>query len=361
MNPFNFSSVLIKSVVSLSGGALFLASTFVNIVQAQVVPASATQAEASASADVPIELTTPTGALFGSLLLPAQLHASSSIVSMASVAPILPMPPVPLVIFHAGSGPTDRDGNSAAAGKNDSLKMLAVALAENGIASLRYDKRGVAKSAAAATAEKDLRFDTYVDDLAGWSVKLREDKRFNKIIIAGHSEGSLIGMIAARKAKADGFISLAGIARGAADVLRTQLKPNLPPALWEESERVLKSLEAGKLVDNPPPALASLYRASAQPYLISWFSKSPTAELAKLNVPILIVQGTTDIQVDVKEAEALKRAAPKAELIIIDGMNHIFKSVEMNREKNIKTYSDPSIPLSATLLPPMVKFILAIK
>jgi fermentation-respiration switch protein FrsA (DUF1100 family) len=80
-----------------------------------------------------------------------------------------------------------------------------------------------------------------------------------------------------------------------------------------------------------------------------------------LNAPILIVQGTTDIQVDVKEAEALKRAAPKAELIIIDGMNHIFKSVEMNREKNIKTYSDPSIPLSATLLPPMVKFILAIK
>jgi uncharacterized protein len=331
-----------------------LTATLIAVVASMVVSTTNAQEKtaapvvaASAAVDTDIALKTPTGTIYGSLRLPAKSDAA-----------------MPLVILHAGSGATDRDGNSVGApGKNDSLKLIAVTLAENGIASLRFDKRGIAKSTVAATAEKDLRFDDYVNDLGAWIKKMRADpytKRFSKIIIAGHSEGSLIGMIAAANEKVDGYISIAGIARGAADVLRTQLKPRLPQGLWDESERVLKSLEAGKTFDDPPKELAALYRASVQPYLISWFSRRPTVEIAKLSAPVLIIQGTTDIQVAVSEAEALKAAAPKAELAIIDGMNHVLKTVVIDREKNSATYTDPTLPLSAELMPRIVKFVKSI-
>mgnify|MGYP006196503657 CR=1 FL=1 len=60
-----------------------------------------------------------------------------------------------------------RTGNSAARpGQNNSLRRLAEGLAERGVATLRYDKRGIGESAATAVREADLRFDTYVDDAA---------------------------------------------------------------------------------------------------------------------------------------------------------------------------------------------------
>ena len=144
------------------------------------------------------ELKTPTGTLHGTLLAPESKK------------------PVPVVLIISGSGPTDRDGNSAILpGKNDSLKMLAEGLAAKGIASLRYDKRGIGESAGAMTAEKDLRFETYIDDAAAWAAKLKKDPRFSRVVIAGHSEGSLIGMVAAQKGAAAAYVSIAGLARPA--------------------------------------------------------------------------------------------------------------------------------------------------
>lgn len=346
------------SHASVVNSGFFIASVFVVSVIGSVVSSDAwsqtdaaienakPQASGAQFADSPIELETTTGKIFGSLMLPVKDAGTS----------------LPLVLIHAGSGATDRDGNGVSSStKNESLKMLAVGLAQNGVASIRYDKRGVAQSASAITAEKDLRFDHYVDDLAAWVSKMKADKRFSRVVIAGHSEGSLIGMIAAGKSKADGYISIAGIARGASDVLRTQLKPKLPGAMWDDSERILKSLEAGKTIDDPPAALAPLYRPSVQPYLISLISKKPADEIAKLNMPILVVQGTTDLQVAVSEAQGLKAAAPKAELAIFDGMNHMLKNAEMDRAKNIATYGDPALPLHAELVPRIVKFVEAIK
>ena len=140
-------------------------------------------------------LETPTGILRGSIMLPFALGK------------------FPLVVLISGSGPTDRDGNSLGLpGKNNALGMLAQALAERGIASVRYDKRGVAASARAATSEEDLRFEMYADDAAAWVRKFRTDKRFSTIIIAGHSEGAMLGILATQRAPADGYISIAGMA-----------------------------------------------------------------------------------------------------------------------------------------------------
>jgi uncharacterized protein len=288
-----------------------------------------------------VELITPTGAVHGTLLVPP--HGPE---------------PIPVAVVVAGSGPTDGDGNSPLLpGPNNSLRMLAETLASNGIASLRYDKRGVGASAASGVSEADLRFDFYVDDVASWIAQLRRDRRFSKVVVIGHSEGSLIGMIAARMADADGFVSIAGAGRSAPSIIREQLKPQLPKELWDESERILTALLAGQTADNVPPALSALYRPSVQPYLVSWFKRDPVAEIAQLTVPVLIAHGTSDIQTTVADAEALHRAAKSSELAIIEGMNHVLKTVGSGRDKQMASYSDPSLPLNEELGRRIVSFV----
>lgn len=266
--------------------------------------------------------------------------------------------PMPVVLFISGSGPTDRDGNSPMLpGKNNSLKMLAEGLAMNGIASLRYDKRGVGESAKAMVAESELRFETYIDDAAAFCEQLRADKRFNAVVIAGHSEGSLIGMVAVKRCDASGFISIAGAGRPAGEILRTQLAGKLPPALATQSEAILKDLEAGKTTEKPPVELFAIYRPSVQPYMISWLRYDPAKSIAALSVPILIIQGTTDIQVSVDDAKRLAAASPKAKLLIVEGMNHVLKSVSSDKAKQMASYSDPSLQLAEDLLMNIVAFV----
>jgi pimeloyl-ACP methyl ester carboxylesterase len=265
---------------------------------------------------------------------------------------------MPVVLLISGSGPTDRDGNSPLLpGKNNSLKMLAEGLAMNGIASLRYDKRGVGESARAVTSEADLRFETNIDDAAAFCEQLRADKRFSSVVIAGHSEGSLIGMVAAKKCNASGFISIAGAGRPAADILHIQLAGKLPPELATQSDAILKDLEAGKTTEKPPAELFALYRPSVQPYMISWFRYDPAKSIAELSVPVLIIQGTTDIQVSVDDAKRLAAANPHAKLLIVEGMNHVLKSVSSDKTKQAASYGDPTLMLAPDLLMNIVDFV----
>lgn len=296
-------------------------------------------APAQSLQDVDIALDTPTGRIAGSLLLPA--------------AP----GPLPVALIIAGSGPTDRDGNSSMIpGRNDSLRMLARALAEAGIASVRYDKRGIGASAAAMRSESALRFETYIDDAAAWIARLKRDARFSKVVVVGHSEGSLIGMVAAQQAGAAAFVSIAGVGRPLPALLRRQLADKLPPELLKENERVLAALERGETVEQVPPLLAALYRPSVQPYLISQFRYLPAERIAALSVPVLIAQGTTDIQVAVEDAQALKQANPRARLAIVEGMNHVLKMVPADGAQ-LASYGDPALPLAPGLVGALTSFL----
>jgi fermentation-respiration switch protein FrsA (DUF1100 family) len=125
----------------------------------------------------------------------------------------------------------------------------------------------------------------------------------------------------------------------------------------EESDRIIDSLKAGKTVSKVNLMLMSLYRPSVQPYLISWFRYDPAAEIKKLKIPVMIIQGTTDIQVSVEDAKNLSSAKPDARLLIIDNMNHIMKESVSDRQKNLATYTDPELPLKAGLLEGIVAFI----
>jgi pimeloyl-ACP methyl ester carboxylesterase len=282
----------------------------------------------------PAALDTGTGILHGTIETPAA------------------KPPYPVALIIAGSGPTDRNGNSPMLpGKNDSLKMLAEGLAARGIASLRYDKRLVGESKIAGAKEEDLQFEMYVDDAVRWGEYLRKDARFRSWVIAGHSEGSLIGMLAAQKLSANAFVSIAGVGRPAGQVILEQIRSQSPPAdLMKQVEDDVSALEAGRRVDSVPPVLAALFRASVQPYLISWFRYDPAREIARLKMPVLILQGSTDIQVSVVDARLLAKANPAAKLVVIEGMNHVLKEVPAEREKQIASYGDPSLPLASSLV-----------
>ncbi|MES2037280.1 MAG: alpha/beta hydrolase [Pseudomonadota bacterium] len=282
--------------------------------------------------DQTIVLVTATGKIDGSLQMPVSKGK------------------LPVVLIIAGSGPTDRDGNSIGLkGKNDSLKMLAISMAQAGIASVRFDKRGIAASASAATSEADLRFETYVQDAVAWLKLLKADTRFSDVAILGHSEGSLIAMLAAQQEQVKAYISVAGPAKNAADVLRQQLQGKLPPLLATKNEEILSSLQAGKIHTDVPVELRSLYRDSVQPYLISWFHYTPEKELVKLNCPVLLIQGDKDIQVDTAQLKALMVAKPEADSLLVHDMNHVLKIIHGDMAQQMSSYTDPYLPLASEL------------
>ncbi len=173
----------------------------------------------------------------------------------------------------------------------------------------------------------------------------------------GHSEGSLIGVVTAEHSAVSKFISIAGAGSPIDTIVRKQLKNQLPEPLFQESNKILDTLRMGKTVKKINPVLASLYRPSVQPYLISWIKYDPAVEIKKLKIPVLIVQGTTDIQVSVDDARLLSAAKPNAKLLIIDNMNHILKEAEADRQKNIETYTKPELPLKQGLVEDLVSFI----
>ncbi|SNY99776.1 alpha/beta hydrolase [Flagellimonas pacifica] len=284
-----------------------------------------------------IVLATNTGDISGTLLLPESIAK----------------PPVVLII--AGSGPTDRNGNNPMM-TNNSLKMLAEGLVENTIASVRFDKRGVGQSVGAAIPESELRFENFIDDVVTWIDFLTNDSRFGDLVVLGHSEGSLIGMVAAQNKHVDKYISVAGAGISVGELLRKQLK-NQPSFVLEQSTPILEKLEQGETVENVPQMLFSLFRPSVQPYMISWMKYDPALEIAKLKSPSLIIQGSTDIQVDVSDAEKLSESNKKAKKVIIEGMNHIFKPAPSDRLQNIATYNNPDLPLVEGFISEIVEFI----
>lgn len=269
--------------------------------------------------------------------------------------------PHPVVVIVAGSGPTDADGNSALVpGRNDSLKLLAEGLARSGVASLRFDKRGVGRSARAAIPEEALRFETYVGDVQAWLDDLTRVKRFSRIYLAGHSEGALVALSAAHGYDLAGLITVAGPGRPADVLLREQLKRHLPAdsPLEEDAVAILDRLAAGDPVDDVPEPLRGVFRRSLQPYLMSVFDVEPQQLVASVDTPVLIVQGTTDLQVTPDDAENLAAARPDASVQLLPGMNHLLKPAELGPlQGQWHTYVDPSVPLANGLVEAVVAFI----
>lgn len=263
----------------------------------------------------------------------------------------------PLVILIQGSGPTDRNGNQMMM-KNDGSKMIAHQMAENGIASYRFDKR-IFKMNKFKIKEADLRFEDFITDVNSILDYFQADKNFDKIILAGHSEGSLIGMLAAPKG-ADAFISLAGPGRSIDKIVVEQLAKQ-SEELSENARQAFDEIVKTGSTTNYSPYLESIFRPSVQPYIGSWIKFDPALEIAKLEIPILIINGSFDLQVDTTDAEILNAAAPNSELVILENMNHIFREILGENLENTKAYNEPNRPLHPGLIPVLVNFIKSIK
>ena len=262
-----------------------------------------------------------------------------------------------LVILHSGSGPTDRDGNQPNM-KNNSLKMLSDEMTRAELATFRFDKRGVAKSKVTDFKEEDLSIDTYVNDLKLWIDKMKNTGNFDQIWIAGHSEGVLIGTLAALdNPHVSGFIALAGTGRPADILIKEQLQ-NQPQFVMDAAMPIVVSLKAGNQVEEVPQFLNMLFRKSVQPYLISWFKYDPAEEMSKLKIPILVVHGLNDLQVSEQDANVLAEASSKAKLLLIEDMNHVLKQTEENSlQGQMKTYADPEILIHDELVSKIISFI----
>lgn len=259
-----------------------------------------------------------------------------------------------LVIMIQGSGPVDRNGNMPMM-KSDFSKKIARQLAENGIASFRYDKRSL-KMKELNIREDEVRFDDFIEDADSVINYFKENTDYKNLIVAGHSQGSLIGMIAAQ-GKADAYISLEGAGQPIDNVITEQIGKQAP-GLQESTRQAFNELKEKGSASSYNPMLQSIFRPSLQPFMLSWMKYDPAQEIIKLRMPVLIINGTADIQVPVKDAEMLKEAYPEAKLVILDKMNHIFRKMDSDDAlTNTKTYNEPNRPLHPELIPELVEFI----
>lgn len=257
----------------------------------------------------------------------------------------------PLVILIAGSGPTDRNGNQSFM-KNDMLKKIAESMSNNGIASFRYDKR-IVKQIRNKTIDKDISFDDFVTDAK--SVISYFKPNYKTIVVAGHSQGSLVGLLALEEG-VSGFISLAGAGKPIDEILIEQISKTAPMFL-EDSKRVLTLLKAGKTTTDFPMALSSIFNLDVQGFMSNWMQYNPTEEMKKHNIPTLIINGDKDLQVSVDEANLLHKAAQNGVLLIVEKMNHIMVKIEGEQLENMKSYNDTSLEISPEVEKSMIEFI----
>ena len=256
-----------------------------------------------------------------------------------------------LVIFIGGSGPIDRDGNQSFM-KCDMFKKLAYSLSKKGISSFRYDKR-VVTQIRKGKLDKKITFNDFVSDAIA-IIDFFESK-YNSIVIAGHSQGSLVGLLSIKEG-VSGFISLSGAGRTIDMVIEDQISKTAP-MLLEDTKKIFKILRSGKITEDFPLPLYSLFNIEIQPFLISWMQYDPKKIIAKIPIPSLIINGDNDLQVDEKEAKLLYNSAQNSEILIVKNMNHVLVEIEGDELKNVKSYNNPELKISEIVIEKIVEFI----
>lgn len=265
------------------------------------------------------------------------------------------------IIIIPGSGPTDRNGNNNSWIRSSSYWHLAHELAKYGISSLRIDKRGLYASCEAILDANGVKLGEYAQDICNWVNVLQSETNTADISLLGHSEGGLIGMLAAGMCeKISNVILVATPGRKFADTLKRQLAdaPEHKPYL-SNADKTIKSLEMGVRVNRRDitPETQSLFRPEVQNHLIDLMSYDPIEMISKIKKPVLIVQGQRDIQATIEDAKRLHSGKPKSQLLIIPEMNHVLKRVISNsRKDHLATYKDLYMPIVAELVDAVVGF-----
>lgn len=270
----------------------------------------------------------------------------------------------PVMLIIPGSGPTNRDGNSPLGISANTYRMLAADLAAAGVTTIRIDKRGMFENASPEIDPNAIVIADYVADTGGWVTAARQATGADCVWLAGHSEGGLVALASAQSVPdLCGLILIAAPGRPLGDVMREQLRANPANAIvLDDALHAIDNLEAGSEVDvsDMHPALQQLFAPVVQAFLISLYSYDPAALLAGYDGAVLIVQGDTDLQVTVADAEHLALARPGLSPTIIAGMNHVLKPAPGDdRAANFATYADAGLGLSAGLVAAIAGFLAA--
>ena len=245
----------------------------------------------------------------------------------------------PVLIMVTGSGQENRDEEIF---EHRPFAVIADALARAGIATLRYDDRGVGGSTgevATATTE-----DFKEDALAG--IKLLRE-RFDKVGVIGHSEGGTIALMLAAEGQADFIVSLAGMAVSGLETLVKQSRVSIENAGYTGKnvdtfsqavhDACYVRLHGGKmpfpdeldLPDELKQAYQSVITQIQTPWMIKFLSLDMRPLLAGIQCPVLAINGSKDSQVDCESNLGALRdglpANPKNKIEAIEGANHLFQ------------------------------------
>src|SRR5438093_7726254 len=253
---------------------------------------------------------------------------------------------VPVAVIIAGSGPTDRNGNSLMGIRPNSYAQLAWRLAERGIATLRYDKRGMPGTKGTFDMTK-MTLDDFAADARAAAESLAHDSRFSKVVLLGHSEGSALALIAARQgAPVAGVISVSGLGRPLGVVIREQLARQFDDAILVRYDTAMAQYLRGEQPKDVPPQLGPLFVPINLSFMKSLTSFDPPAAIRAVRQLVLIVQGGRDVQVTVADAERLHTAKPDAQLVVVPLANHVLKqATDTTLAGQMPTYQNPTVPI----------------
>jgi len=199
------------------------------------------------------------------------------------------------------------------------------------------------------------------DDVRAWGQEAQKRTSARCAWLIGHSEGSLVALIAAQQPEGVcGLTLVAGAGRKMGDILREQLKANPANApLLAQALAAISELEAGRRVDvsGMHPALAALFRPSVQGFLIDQMSYDPAALLARYAGPVLVLQGTTDLQISMQDAQRLAGTRPGITMVTLEGVNHILKIAPADPAANFATYGNSALPIAPSLVEAITAFL----
>lgn len=258
-----------------------------------------------------------------------------------------------LVIFVPNSGPVDRDGNQLYQ-QHNLIKKLAEELAEEGFSNFRYDK--IISPRRGSASRETVLFDDYINDLYRIIAHFKKQNSLQKIILIGYGEGSLVSLVVA-KDNVDAFISLAGYGQSIDQSVLKQLERQVP-VLKEQAAKNFDLLRKNKSPKEYHPALEVFFGKDTYRFIQSWMKHQPTEYIAQLEMPILLLHGKRDLQIDFSESELLAEAQPKAKLVLMDDVNHVMRYANDDDMENAKTYNQRSLPLAYEVVEEILDFLL---